>query len=149
MVDGMNTVACVDNSTVDHRFGHGEIVRTMIHRENEVINHRVTWLTTVQALLFAALSIAWDKPGVRGYCILLCALGISMSVISLIVLTSASLAMKRLWEWWDAHKPSDYDGPDVIGLRPPEWKLLHYFGPWCFMPISFTAAWAIVLWLRT
>jgi hypothetical protein len=38
-----------------------ETVRLMINRENEVINHRVTWLTATQALLFASVSLIWDK----------------------------------------------------------------------------------------
>lgn len=126
-----------------------ETVRTMIHRENEVINHRVTWLTTVQALLFTGLSIVWDKPSARTYSILLCILGIAISVIAFVAVTSASLAMKRLWEWWDANKPADYAGPDVIGLRPPKPKILHYFGPWSFIPILFLVAWGIVWYIKS
>ena len=118
-----------------------DTIRTMIHRENEVINHRVTWLATMQGLLFASLGFAWDKPKIEPFVDLLCFLGIAMSVILFALLAGASVAMYRLSKWWDDHKPKSYDGPDVIGLKPLRWPLLRCFGPWSFIPLLFLMAW--------
>jgi len=117
----------------------------MIHRENEIINHRVTWLATMQGLLFAALGFAWDKPNIKPFVDLLCFLGTAMSLILFALLVGATAAMYRLSAWWDSHKPQGYEGPDVIGLRPFKWPLLRYLGPWSFIPFLFLVAW-IVVW---
>ena len=76
-----------------------EVVRVMIQRENEVINHRVTWLTTVQGLLLTAVGIAWDKQGTGPFIIWLCILGVTMAFIAFLALHGATLAIKRLFEW--------------------------------------------------
>jgi hypothetical protein len=38
-----------------------ETFREMVRHENELMNHRVSWLLTLQGLLFTALGFAWDK----------------------------------------------------------------------------------------
>jgi len=102
----------------------------MIQRENEVINHRVTWLTTVQGLLFTAVGIVWDKQGAEPFIRQLCCLGIIMAFIAFFALHGATLAIKRLFEWWEIKKPQDYSGPGVIGLPLPKCPILRFFGPW-------------------
>ncbi len=121
-----------------------DTIRTMIHRENEVINHRVTWLATMQGLFFAALGFAWDKSNIKLFVDLLCFLGIAMSVILFAPLAGATAAMYRLSEWWDNHKPQGYNGPDVIGLRPLKGPLFRYLGPWSLIPLLFLVAWVVV-----
>jgi len=113
----------------------------MIQRENEVINHRVTWLTTVQGLLFTAVGIVWDKQGAEPFIRQLCCLGIIMAFIAFFALHGATLAIKRLFEWWEIKKPQDYSGPGVIGLPLPKCPILRFFGPWIFIPILFIIAW--------
>lgn len=127
---------------------HEDVVRTMIHRENEVINHRVSWLATLQGLLFTALAFAWDKPQIKSFLILLCGMGVIISLIALVALCSTTLAMKRLWEWWDKNRPAGYDGPDVIGLRPPRLPVLQFIAPWTFIPVVFAIAWVVVFCIR-
>jgi hypothetical protein len=57
-------------------------VREMICSEDEFINHRLTWLVTLQGLLFAALGIAWEKPKFQFLIILLGIVGIVVSITS-------------------------------------------------------------------
>jgi len=120
----------------------------MIQRENEVINHRVTWLTTVQGVLFTAVGIAWDKQGTGPFILLACMLGLTMAVIVFFALYGASAAIKRLSEWWEIKKPQDYSGPGVIGLPLPKSPILRFIGPWSFIPILFFMAWIVVLSMK-
>ncbi|MFA5073603.1 MAG: hypothetical protein WC539_06875 [Nitrospirota bacterium] len=121
-----------------------ETVRTMINRENDLIHYRVTWLMTVQGLFFAALGLAWNKPDISSFIALLCFLGILMSVVVLIALAGASRAIRRLIGWWDTNKPSHYQGPDVVGIRPMRTKYFGWIGPWGIIPFLFIIAWTVV-----
>ena len=119
-------------------------VRSMIDKENDMIHHRITWLTTLQGLLFAALGFAWDKPTGTSLLYLLSFLGIAFSVIVLVALVAATNAMNRLIDWWDENKPESYDGPGVVGLHPPENKILRNIGFYLWVPVIFIIAWGIV-----
>ena len=131
---------------------YGHVIRSMIQHENELINHRLTWLTTVQGLLFASLGFAWDKPTSGALISLLCSLGVAVSVAALVALTGASLATANLCLWWDTHKPKDYKGPDVIGGRPSGGRRIQvisrYVGPWSYFPVLFIITWALVWIIR-
>lgn len=131
-------------TTLEESRRHEEVIRQMIHRENELIHHRVTWLTAVQGLLFAGLGVAWSKPESRPLVAIFCVLGILMSLVSLAALSGASIATLRLLRWWDEHRPPLYAGPDVIGIRPS----LGWIGPWSLIPIIFILAWVTVWILR-
>jgi hypothetical protein len=122
---------------------YDETVRLMIHRENEVIHHRVTWLTTIQGLLFAGLGLAWGKQESRPLVAIFCGMGVLISVVSLAALSGASLATVRLIRWWENNKPPHYSGPDVIGIRPT-----FGIGPWSLIPVIFLVAWGAVWLLR-
>ncbi len=127
-----------------------EIVRSMIQSENELINHRISWLTTVQGLLFASLGFAWGKPDSSGLATLLCTLGIAVSVLCFLLLISATWAQNRLVSWWESNKPAEYIGPGVMGLPPWEkslrwYPILRVFAGWNLFPVVFAAAWIAVL----
>lgn len=116
-----------------------EIVRVMIQNENEIINHRVSWLNTIQGLLFASLGIIWDKHNVQQLMYLLCSVGICTSIFTSIALVGSSRAISQLYHWWEANKPSDYKGPGVMGLPLPRILISRYVGPWSFFPVLFLA----------
>jgi hypothetical protein len=97
-----------------------------------------------QGLLFSALAFAWDKPQAKLLVYLLCALGASIAMVTLVALVGSTQAMKRLFEWWEANKPANYDGPGVMGLPLPGLTFLRYLGPWLFFPVIFVLAWATV-----
>jgi hypothetical protein len=126
-----------------------ETVRSMIHKENEVINHRVTWLTAVEGFLFAAVGVAWGKSDIEPFIYLSCGIGFLMGLIGLFAVTYASRAMKHLFEWWEQNKPPDYKGPGVIGFPMPATVELRYIGPWSLISLLFMCAWIVVAWINS
>ncbi len=43
-----------------------DAVRDLIQHENNLINHRIGWMATLEGLLFAALSFSWQDPSRAG-----------------------------------------------------------------------------------
>lgn len=123
---------------------YSEVIRSMIDKENELINHRITWLTTIQGLLFASLGFAWDKGNARSLIEVLCLLGVAISVVHFFALIAATRAIGRLFDWWEAHKPQGYEGPGVAGLPPYKNLILRYAVFWNWVPLIFLLAWAII-----
>jgi len=120
-----------------------ETVRSMIYKEDEFINHRLTWLVTLQGLLFAALSFAWDNES-QSLIRLLAIVGMVVSITSFVGLWSARQAIRTLILEWNKEKPSGYVGPDVIGYYNP-CKVVEFFLPWLVLPVLFFVVWIAVL----
>ena len=127
---------------------HSGVVRSMIEAENQLVSDRMAWLTTLQGLLFAALAFVWEKPDAVLLTRVLCGLGVVMSTVVLSTLVGATKAQRALLEWWDARRPKDYCGPDVIGLRPSKRRLAKYLAPWSVIALAFVGAWLIVWVMR-
>jgi hypothetical protein len=90
----------------------------MIVHEDELTNHRMTWLVTLHGFLFAALGFASKDAG---YLIpILGSLGILTSYSIRYHLNLAHNAINELVQEWEEKKVSQYDGPDVIGRRTTE-----------------------------
>lgn len=119
----------------------------MIEKENDYIHYRVTWFCTLQGLLLAALSFVASQPKAECFFIVICCLGIAVAIIIWHPIYYAHRATMRLLDWWDEHKPQGYDGPDVIGGRPPFW-LARHIAPWHVLPVIFLIAWFFILWCR-
>ncbi len=122
-----------------------KVIRSMIDRENDLINHRITWLTTIQGLLFASLGFAWDKPNAKPLIEMLCFLGIALSFVQLCALIAATRAIGGLFDWWETNKPEGYIGPGVAGRPPAKNRLLRYLVFWNWVPFLFLCAW-VVIW---
>ncbi|MHC4648916.1 MAG: RipA family octameric membrane protein [Planctomycetota bacterium] len=123
-----------------------DTVRDMIKHESNVMNHRFTWLVTLHGLLFAALGFAWDDAGnAKGLIIVLAMLGITTSLSIMITLYTAHAAMVRLVKAWGDNKPSDYEGPDIIGYRGALPLPVAIVLPWVVIPVLLALAWAVVL----
>ena len=133
-----------DTEAIDN----SQVVRSMIDRENDVINHRITWLTTIQGLFFASLGFTWDKPTGAKLIGVLCLLGIAVSVIQLFALILATTAIRRLCDWWETNKPKNYNGPGVMGGYPPKYSIVFFITFWNWIPLLFIIAWVIV-WFIT
>jgi hypothetical protein len=124
-----------------------EIVRSMIKSENEFINHRMTWISTFNGFLFASIAFAWEKSGLLVTVIAL--LGIAVSILSGTALLASNKAFRDLYEWWQKKKPENYDGPDVIGLRPRyKDRPGRWLTPWAILPFLFASAWFIIALIR-
>lgn len=125
------------------------IIREMIKHENELTNHRLGWLLTVEGLLFAALSFAWDKPEKEGLIVILSNLGIVVAGSAQVVLHAANMAFLELDGWWKAHRPRRYIGPDVCGFRfRPHEAFWGHITPLRMVPLLFIVSWFSIFWLK-
>jgi vacuolar-type H+-ATPase subunit I/STV1 len=119
-----------------------KVVREMIFKEVEFINHRLTWLVTLQGLLFAALSFAWEEA--QELINLLGTIGIVVSMTSCVGLWLARQAIRKLRSEWETNRPKDYVGPDVVGYFSQN-KVVEFCLPWFVLPVLFIVVWALVL----
>jgi hypothetical protein len=122
------------------------VVREMIWHEDVLLNQRLTWMWALQALLFAAAGVFWEKEW-RGVIIigvvgLLCCISIGYSLARGLksvreLLVVASNHKKRLGEGVEI--------PPTIGpsTKATEWLLPAYLLPWVF-----GLAWISIIALR-
>jgi hypothetical protein len=92
---------------------NANIIREMIQHENELVDQRINWMSTIQGLLFAALAFGWEKA--PGLIPLLCGLGGIIAFITIINVWLATAATQFLMNWHITKTP-DYPGPPIIGL---------------------------------
>lgn len=121
-------------------------IREMIFKEGEFMNDRVTWLVTLQGLLYAALGFAWkDGKELIG---VLCVVGLVVSFTAVPPLYFAHRAIRRLKHAWETKRDPNYDGPPVIGYLTDNWVeryFLSWFSLWFTLPPVFIASWIVVL----
>jgi hypothetical protein len=122
---------------------NAEIIRAMIKTENDFANHRIGWMNTINGLLFAGVSFAWGKPSGSELIHFFCWIGAAICVFSFAGVMTAAISICSLFDWWQRHKPRDYDGPDVIGTPPPR-NIVRYFAPQNFLPLIFLVAWVMM-----
>lgn len=118
-----------------------EVLRTMIRHENDLMNHRLTWLLTSQGLLFTALGFALSNPNQQFSQQLrevLAFVGILLAASSSIVLDAANNAILR----WSPQAWGDNQNGDVIGFRGV--AILSMFSPWRVYPPMFIIAWYLI-----
>jgi hypothetical protein len=124
-----------------------EAARQMICHENEVTNHRVSWLLTLEGLLFAALGFAWDKPDGKPLIWVFCFLGALVALSAWSVLDGSQLAIERLRKWWIDFPYKSEKSPGILGYcyEPKRFpKLFPWLLPWRAFPILFVTAWLLV-----
>lgn len=114
-----------------------KIVRQMIRHEDNLTNHRISWLNTIQGLLFAALGFAWDKEVYLVY--LLCWLGVVVAITSGVALHCSREAGERLYKGFRRNKQELWY-PDVVGYWDESWYI-RYGSPWLVLPILFLITW--------
>lgn len=115
----------------------------MIEKETEHIHHLVTWYCPLQVLLLAGLS--FDLGQSKGaHDLFVCIFGVTIATIIFHPIYYAHRTIMNLLDWWDGHRPKDYDGPDVIGGRPP-FQFPRYIGAWHMLPVIFFVAWCLIL----
>ena len=119
-----------------------ETVRAMVRHENDLINHRVSWLLTIQGFLFAALAFTWEDA--RVLVPVIAGVGVFVSFSIGIVIRYGSAAIGKLNKDWEGNKPPNYDGPDIMGhVSTANWE--RPFRPWRFLPVLFAFAWVATL----
>jgi hypothetical protein len=123
---------------------NAQIIREMINKEADLINHRLTWLSTFQGFLFTALGLVW-KDGhfvkdLHFFVPTLIGVGFLSSLSVLLSLRVAHKAIRKLLDDWDKSTNvggASYSGPDVIGYR----SRLTYLLPWFVLPFILVVAW--------
>jgi hypothetical protein len=138
---------------------YASIVREMIRHENELINHRITWLCQIQGLLFAALGVSFTNDLCDKALLIqpiLIFIGITVSISSAIGLIMAGLAIRELKKKFAIRYPNNRS-PPIIGLDLGEkkkdkfillyilkwlfWSFWEILLPWRILPILFISAW--------
>lgn len=116
-----------------------KIARETIKHENELLNHRLTWLLTSEGLLFTALGFALSKDDAhlgRQLIPALSFVGVLLAASASIVLDAADAAIIK-------HSPKLSDtSDDVIGYRGLPWVGL--LSPWRVYPPMLIVAWYMI-----
>ena len=140
--------------TTDDPFRAYDANRELIESENEMKDHRMMWLLTIQGLLFASFFLLWSRKrlgrsdigerlratGAREIGILY-SMGVFTSVSVGIALFFALNAIKCI-----VTSTPDAGQPYVIGLSHgpvPAW--VHYLLPWNSLPVLFVVAWHLLV----
>jgi hypothetical protein len=121
-----------------------QTVRAMIDRENDLFDRRAAFLCTAQGILLTAVALTWDKSDRLLFMGIICVVGAGLSFAIFTTLISAMNAINRLETWWKLNKPSEYDGPGVIGLSSNDWEISQPVWPLRFSQWLFVIAWIIV-----
>ena len=125
-----------------------KITRSMIQHENELLNHRMSWMWALQGLLATASSFIWKDEVMVVQ--LICAFGFLSSISFALSFKSSMRAIDSLlnsWHVYAAENPG-YTGPPVIGY--PEPKLMTtFFHPWHSLPWLSAIFWVLLAWART
>ena len=138
---------------------YANIIREMIRHENDLVNHRLTWLCQIQGFLFAALGLSFTNNLCDNAHIIqpiLIFIGISVSISSSVGLIMAGLAISELKKKFDIRYPNN-PGPPIIGLHMSDkkkdknmqlrilkwlyWSFWELLLPWKILPILFISAW--------
>ena len=116
-----------------------------IKHENELINHRMTWLGAFHGLLFASVYLSLDKPILKFLIYIACFVGVFISVSIGYAIHRANVGIDRASKEWDRIKPKSWFGLDVEGYRSNDgiaWLMPGNFIPWVFM-----FSWVLILFI--
>ena len=121
--------------------------RDVIKEENEMINHRMRWMLTLNGLLFTTLGFAWGRNRVLNWLPwILSGVG-AMSALSFGFVLQASIKSIEYTNesWYTISKFSEHPTPTIIGTSKYDivsWSTLLL--PWRCLPLLLYAAWLIV-----
>jgi hypothetical protein len=121
-------------------------IRDMIQHENQLSNQRLTWMWTIQGLLFASIPFTWKISLILHFVIGL--VGLISSISIGYQLSRGNAAIKELLTIAKNYK-KELDKticiPPTIGARSKahEWLL-----PTKLLPIVFATAWVVLLLFR-
>ena len=131
-----------------------ELAREFVKHEDNLVDHRITWLLTSQALLFAALGFLLGDEHRSTYLVeatriisALATIGIIIAIASITSLFSASCAViknsPKFKVCYSCRQRGDFDnGEDVVGYRVN--RFYEFLTPSTLLPIMFIFAWYVV-----
>ena len=127
-------------------------VRSAIEHENDLTNHRFTWLLASQGFLFAAFALTWQastKTDIRdadraSYQVLLAAFAVTGILVSLYLsrgMVAAHNQHNALESWWRQRPKTDANRhPPLCGTDPRMFRNMPYYR----IPYIFASAWVLL-----
>ncbi|MBD2415947.1 hypothetical protein FACHB389_30220 [Nostoc calcicola FACHB-389] len=132
-----------------------KVLREMLRHENELSNQRLTWMTTLNGLMFTALGFIWsgkydpltsmesDHILIAAFCIL----GFVISCSGLIALQMAEDAKKHFKKLWKDKNIQESEIPPIMGITL-KGSLKHFLLPWNIIPWSLIVFWCLLFLLN-
>lgn len=113
--------------------------REMRRHENDLINHRITWMVTFHSLLVAAVSFSWGKDAflVVGFTVA----GAIISASSGVSILIAEKSQLQIDSWWNKHA-SELQGKLPIAYEAN--RFFKLFLPWRFWPLLTLLGWLLL-----
>lgn len=135
----------------DDKERYANIARELHKHEDNLLHMRFTWLSNLQGLLFAALGFTW-KEHVWYIVLVICLMGIIVSVSFMAIVITGRAAQKNIADWEEnsLNQFGQYKGPPLKGYQYPkkptkaQW-LRRRLSPWRLMPWVFIVAWSAIL----
>lgn len=151
-------------SSIVHRDNNSDVLelykitRTYITHEDSLINNRLTWLLTIQGLLFTAYGLALRETVKSSELVslifLLKILGIMTSFLGLTGILAAVFSIREIEQKWQSFKPQNLISsslvdnlPDITGGGSQVAHILGGFTPISLVSIFFVAWFSLLtLW---
>lgn len=145
--DIMQGITSQELESIEHR------IRGMIQHENDLLNHRIQWLLTINGFLLAATGAIFGKQGPEAAFLIdvFASVGIAVCVSFYFSLGIGRKGVGRLADMWEHYRELFYQNDEpsgchqvgVLGWRsnPVASKL----APWYSLPFVFGFAWLSVL----
>jgi len=126
--------------------GYGEALRTLVRQENDLTNHRTTWLLATQGILFGAASAVIKDYSVPT--VVIGAVGILTAWSIGYALKNSEKSRLHLKALWRARLEKGGYAPDELppldggypDLKPKKW-----LQPWNFIPRVAIGAWVVLI----
>ena len=116
-----------------------QFIDSEIKYEDSLLNHRLTWMWTLQALLFTAFGFILENPQNRRFAILICVLGISSSISIGLILYIGGRNLHLL----NKEKSTLYESYGVKKYKKLD--RFEWLFPWNLLPVIFLIAWLVSL----
>ncbi len=104
---------------------YAKVIREIIQHENELAHQRITWMVTLNGLLFTGLGLVWGKAEDKAFIFTVSALGMVVGLSTYTSLYLGGKAVMRLQSLWAVKAVSETDVPPVRG-----WERMIRFAPY-------------------
>jgi len=121
-----------------------QLILESVKHEDDLLNHRMTWMWTLQGLLFTALGLLWRVHALPA--VLICIVGLLSCApigFSLRCSVRALQNMDKARQWASSVVFAEGEKP-VMGLGKRDVKL-HFLLPWNFLPTVMAVVWGFML----
>jgi hypothetical protein len=126
---------------------YASISRSMIEHENALLNHRMTWMWTLQGMLIGATAFTWETSLLL--LSIISFLGFVAAVSFGLSFLSSLRAINNIIEGWHQFSASNpgYDGPPIIGSNR-KGNIHTLFKPWGALPWLVALLWLVIIGLK-